>query len=443
MIVKGRPEVGLQPHQQEAFSSVKKSFEESNKAAVVIPTGCGKSFIALQLMEEYKDKRILFLTSRNPIKNQMYQYICKYIVEDVDRKNKNDIAVAEEHFSNLKIMLYDNLLRVDEELLQKLKPDLIVMDELHRTGAEKWGEKINTLLSSNPDAKVLGMTATPDRMDNKNVVDELFEGNISYELTLVDAMRKGIVSPPDYVKCDYSLREELENVQEIINNCDDEETKKELQQRYEKMRRIVDNADGIPELFAKNLKNKQGKYIVFCKNKEHMDEMISKVPEWFGAIDEEPEIYSVYSGANNAKRNDDKQIKKFSESKSEHLKLLFSIEKLNEGLHLEDISGVVMLRSTDSRIVYLQQLGRALSSDTTREKTIIFDIVNNYLKNNLDREVNVGRNTAETQKQITNQEYKKKTNSMEDNLKVLESLRRDLLPLHNVPHQKYLHFHPH
>lgn len=61
---------------------------------------------------------------------------------------------------------------------------------------------------------------------------------------------------------------------------------------------------------------------------------------------------------------------------------------LNEGLHVEDISGVIMLRPTDSRIIYLQQLGRALSSDTSREKTIVFDLVNNYLKNNLDAEIN-------------------------------------------------------
>lgn len=61
---------------------------------------------------------------------------------------------------------------------------------------------------------------------------------------------------------------------------------------------------------------------------------------------------------------------------------------LNEGLHVEDISGVIMLRPTDSRIIYLQQLGRTLSSDTSREKTIVFDLVNNYLKNNLDAEIN-------------------------------------------------------
>ena len=86
-----------------------------------------------------------------------------------------------------------------------------------------------------------------------------------------------------------------------------------------------------------------------------------------------------------------RQIKNFETSKSEHLKLLFCVDMLNEGVHIEGVSGVIMARPTDSRIVYLQQLGRALSSDPSGEQTIIFDLVNNYVKNNLDAEVN-GRN---------------------------------------------------
>ena len=387
MIIKGKPEEGLQEHQQSAYNAITKALETSDRAAFVMPTGCGKSFVALQLMEEYRDKNILFLTSRTPIRSQMYSYIKEYIVGEENNGTKNDIKIAEEHFPNLKIMLYDNLLRVDSDVMKKINADLIIMDELHRTGAEKWGQKVDQLLESNPNAKILGMTATPDRMDNQNVIDNLFEGKVSYELTLVDAIKRGIVTPPDYVKCVYSLNEELTSMQEKIASSNlDETSKNELEEKYEKMRRIVEDADGIPELFSKNMKNKSGKYVVFCKSKEHMDEIISKVPEWFDDIDKNPEIYSVYSG--NEQKSDDEQIKKFIESQSEHLKLLFSIEKLNEGLHMSDISGVIMLRPTDSRIVYLQQLGRALSSVTAREKTIVFDLVGNYLKVNLDKEIN-------------------------------------------------------
>ena len=389
MIKNGQQELELQEHQQDAYNAVQKTYEQGNRAAVVIPTGCGKSFIALKLMEDNRDKNILFLAPTIAIKNQMYNYIAKYIVGEEPTSERPARIIAKEHFPNLEIRLYQTLLKVSDEDMEKYHADIIIMDELHRTGAEKWGEKVNTLLEKNPNAKILGLTATPERMDEQNVIDKLFEGNISYELTLVEALRRRILKSPQYVKCDYALGEYIEGLKEAIDSCSDEKTKSELQKKVEQMRRIVEEAEGIPELFKNNIQKKDGKYIIFCKDKEHMELLQSKVSEWFGEIDSEPETYSVYSGKTERKNNED--IKNFETSKSEHLKLLFCVDMLNEGVHIEGISGVIMARPTDSRIVYLQQLGRALSSDPSGEQTIIFDLVNNYVKNNLDAEVN-GRN---------------------------------------------------
>ena len=389
MIKNGQQELELQEHQQDAYNAVQKTYEQGNRAAVVIPTGCGKSFIALKLMEDNRDKNILFLAPTIAIKNQMYNYIAKYIVGEEPTSERPAKKIAEEHFPNLKIRLYQTLLKVSDEKMEKYHADIIIMDELHRTGAEKWGEKVNTLLEKNPNAKILGLTATPERMDEQNVIDKLFEGNISYELTLVEALRRRILKSPQYVKCDYALGEYIEGLKEAIDSCSDEKTKSELQKKVEQMRRIVEEAEGIPQLFKNNIQKKDGKYIIFCKDKEHMELLKSKVSEWFGEIDSEPETYSVYSGETEKENNDN--IKNFETSKSEHLKLLFCVDMLNEGVHIEGVSGVIMARPTDSRIVYLQQLGRALSSDPSGEQTIIFDLVNNYVKNNLDAEVN-GRN---------------------------------------------------
>ena len=433
MIIQGKPELGLQQHQQDAYKSVQKAYETKDKASVVIPTGCGKSFIALQLMVDNKDKRILFMAPTNAIKMQMYNYIAKYIVGEEPSSNRPARMIADEYFPNLKIMLYPSLLRVTDEQMKKLNADIIIMDELHRTGADKWGEKINTLLEQNPNAKILGLTATPDRMDDKNVIDDLFEGNIDYELTLVDALRDGIVKAPTYVKCDYTLGEYLEGIRTAILNCNDEQTKKELQDKYDKMRRIVDQADGIPELFAKNIKKKDGKYIIFCKDKAHMDELIDKAKEWFGSIDDNSEIYSVFSGEGYTEKDNRKSIEDFENSKTEHLKLLFSIEMLNEGLHVEDISGVIMTRPTDSRIIYLQQLGRALSSDTSREKTIVFDLVNNYLKNNLDAEINRKTNSTnrESEENINENDSQPQSSIADIDIFRIQGETKDFLELLN------------
>ena len=428
MIISGLPEEGLQKHQQDAYKKVTYALKTGNRSAVVIPTGCGKSFISLQLMEDNKEKNILFIAPTIAIKNQMYKYIAKYVVGEEPTEERTERQIAEEHFPHLKIMLYPTLLRMDNEILEKLKPDIIIMDELHRTGADKWGPKVNTLLDMYSEAKVLGLTATPDRMDDKNVVDDLFEGNICYELTLVEAIKRGIVKPPKYVKCDYELRDMLVGISEQIKECDDKETRERLEEKLDKMRKIVDQAEGIPELFAKNMTKKDGKYIVFCKDKEHMKQMMEEAKKWFVEIDSKPEMYYVYSGNDKNLVNQDgenklsneEQIKKFEESQSNHLKLLFSIDMLNEGLHVENISGVIMLRSTDSRIIYLQQLGRALSSDKTREQTIVFDLVNNYLKNNLDREINdkSKREISIERKEKETEQVEKEENDREEDIDI-------------------------
>ena len=256
----------------------------------------------------------------------------------------------------------------------------------------------------------------------------MFEGNICYELTLVEAIKRGIVKPPKYVKCDYELRDMLVGISEQIKECDDKETRERLEEKLDKMRKIVDQAEGIPELFAKNMTKKDGKYIVFCKDKEHMKQMMEEAKKWFVEIDSKPEMYYVYSGNDKNLVNQDgenklsneEQIKKFEESQSNHLKLLFSIDMLNEGLHVENISGVIMLRSTDSRIIYLQQLGRALSSDKTREQTIVFDLVNNYLKNNLDREINdkSKREISIERKEKETEQVEKEENDREEDIDI-------------------------
>ncbi|HQM02996.1 MAG TPA: helicase-related protein, partial [Ruminococcus flavefaciens] len=119
--------------------------------------------------------------------------------------------------------------------------------------------------------------------------------------------------------------------------------------------------------------DRSGKYIVFCANLEHMQDMMDKAKEWFRKVDKKPHIYSVYS-------DDPTASKSFAEFKNDnddtHLKLLYCIDALNEGVHVPDISGVILLRPTISPIIYKQQIGRALSASKSRNP-VIFDIVNN------------------------------------------------------------------
>lgn len=141
----------------------------------------------------------------------------------------------------------------------------------------------------------------------------------------------------------------------------------------EALRRAIEMADGLDVIFDRHMTDRTGKYIVFCASKEHMDEMTRHVPEWFAKVDPAPHVYSIYT-------EDPTASKSFRDFKQDgdttHLRLLFAIDVLNEGIHVEDISGVILLRPTISPIVYKQQIGRALSASSAREP-VIFDIVNN------------------------------------------------------------------
>ena len=100
--------------------------------------------------------------------------------------------------------------------------------------------------------------------------------------------------------------------------------------------------------------------------------MMDKAKEWFYKVDKKPRIYSVYSDDPSA----NKSFSDFKADNSNHLKLLYCIDALNEGVHVPDVSGVILLRPTVSPIIYKQQIGRALSVSKTKNP-VIFDIVNN------------------------------------------------------------------
>lgn len=237
-----------------------------------------------------------------------------------------------------------------------------------------WGLGVKSLLSLYPDVPILGLSATAIRyLDNqRDMSDELFDGNIASEMTLGEAIVRGILNPPKYVLSVFSYQKDLEKYGKRIANKKSKIVRDEGRKYLEALRRTLEQADGMEEIFSKHMTDMQGKYIVFCANYEHMQEMISISKEWFSKIDTAPHIYSAYS--NNPDTS--KAFAAFKTDNSNHLKLLYCIDMLNEGIHVDDISGVILLRPTVSPIIYKQQIGRALSANKTNN-SVIFDIVLN------------------------------------------------------------------
>lgn len=352
--------VTLFSHNETAYRRAVKMLSGKGKAAIVHPTGTGKSFIGFKLCEDNPDKTICWLSPS--------EYIFKTQLENL-------AAVSGGYQpQNIKFFTYARLMNLSDGEMKSVQPDYIVLDEFHRCGAQEWGKGVQKFLNIYDNRPILGLSATNVRyLDNqRDMADELFGGNVASFMTLGDAIVRGILNAPKYVLSVFSCRKSLLKYEERVKRTKSKATRDAAEEYLEKLRRALDRSEGLDEIFAKHMTEKHGKYIVFCSDYEHLCEMTEKVTEWFGKVDGEAHVYKAYS----EDPSTDKAFADFKKDDSEHLKLLFCIDMLNEGVHVDDVNGVILLRPTVSPIIYKQQIGRALSASKKTEP-VIFDVVLN------------------------------------------------------------------
>ena len=353
--------VELYAHNQAAYEAAVELLRETGKAAVIHPTGTGKSFIGFKYCAENPEKTVLWLSPS--------EYIFKTQIENLK-------AAGGEEPKNITFATYQKFSRYTDEEIAALQVDGLILDEFHRVGARMWQQNILKFLKLFPKVPVLGLSATNVRyLDNqRDMADELFDGNIASEMTLGEAIVRGILDPPKYIMTVYSYASDLERYSRRVKSIRNKSQRETAEEYLEQLRRALEMADGLDVVFDKHMTERTGKYIIFCMNKEHMDEMMDKSDEWFSRVDKAPHIYSFYSDDPSASESFD-AFK--ADNDNTHLRLLYCIDALNEGIHVENVSGVILLRPTISPIIYKQQIGRALSTSTGKEP-VIFDVVNNF-----------------------------------------------------------------
>ena len=230
------------------------------------------------------------------------------------------------------------------------------------------------LLKLCSDAKLLGLTTTNVRyLDNdRDMFEEHFDGHIASEMNLDEAVVRGILLAPNYVTTVYQYQKDLARYQTRVDNLRSPGIQDANQKYLDALRRALEQTDGLDKVFEHHITNKSGKYIVFCAGKEHMDEMVSHVMEWFAGVNPDV-VYEAYSNDPNT----DKAFVDFKTDTSDRLKLLFCIDMLNDGVHVEGISGVILFRPTISPIIYKQQIDRTLTAGDNATP-LILDVVNNF-----------------------------------------------------------------
>lgn len=359
---KSDPVIELYAHNQIAYEASKTLFKHNNRVAIVQATGTGKSFIIIKHISELLGKRTLILAPQ------------KYIIEQI--RNDGHWITQDTSF-----ITYAKLKNLTDKEIKSLKLDFIVLDEFHRCGAKLWGEGVRRLLDCYKDTKVLGTSATPIRYldDNKDMSDELFDGNVAVNLSLAEALVRRILPMPIYISALYTLEDELDVLKKKIENnivLDTEALSKQVLD-YKK---DWEKSKGIPQILKKYVSGEGLKFIVFCENKEHLNEMIWLVEMWFvkAKFGRRVRKYIVSSGS----KDNDAELDNFkSYQNKDEIKLLFAIDMLNEGIHISGISGVILLRSTRSPRIFYQQIGRSIEAGEQSKPPLIFDFVNNF--NNL------------------------------------------------------------
>ena len=277
-------------HNEKAYRAAVRMMEQYGKAAIVHPTGTGKSYIAFKLIEDNPEKVVIWLSPS--------EYIFKTQLESLKR-NDPDFPLANIHFYTYAKLMCCTQAQLDEIAAQK--PAYIIFDEFHRAGAECWGESTVALLKLCPDAKFLGLTATNIRYldNNRDIAEELFDSRVASNMTLGEAVVMGILPAPKYVTTVYQYQKALAKYQARVDNLRTPGIQDVNQKYLDALRRALEQADGLDRVFAD-----------------------------------------------------------FKTDTGDRLKLLFCIDMLNEGVHVEGISGVILFRPTISPIIYKQQIAR-------------------------------------------------------------------------------------
>lgn len=340
----------LYPHNQAAYDAVIKHYMNGHrKAAVIQATGTGKSFVGGAVARHFD--KVLIVAPNDYVLNQ-----AKSTTPHADTVTYAYLA------------LHDDM---------PTDYNLIWIDEFHHIGAPTWQIGVDNLIKANPNAKILGTTATPDRsLEQRNMADEFFDGDVVSNMTLTDAWVNNILRVPKYVigvvsmgstEADYSTRI---NSSKRIN----EAQKKEANALLDNIVRDWSYSYGVPQILSKYITSDVERMIVFAQTINKLDEVVSSIRPWFNEAGIKlANVYAVHSQMGNEAK---KQMEAFENDTTEGIKVLVSVDMLNEGIHVRRVDAVMLLRSTISKNLYMQQIGRCFTIGQEHQP-IILDLADN------------------------------------------------------------------
>lgn len=352
----------LQPNKmQTAFiKNLKKLHAEKKERALLLSsTGTGKTYASAFALREENPKKALFLVHREQIAKQALRSY-KNVFGNTKTfgllsggKDKDKAFDSEYLFSTIQTMS-------KPEIFQKFNEDefdIIIIDEVHRAGAESY----QRIMKYFKPKFWLGMTASPDRTDGFDIY-QLFDHNIAYEIRLQQALEEDLLCPFHYFGItDLEINGEIFDDNAGVKNFNNLVCDARVEYVIEQIEYYGYSGDRV-------------KGLIFCSNKREAKELSEK-------FNMRGYCTAFLCGEDSQEKREETISRLEQEELENHLDYIFTVDIFNEGVDIPSVNQVIMLRPTESPIIFIQQLGRGLRKSEGKEYVVIIDFIGNYMNN--------------------------------------------------------------
>lgn len=325
------------------------------KALLISATGTGKTYLSAFDVQKVKPKKFLFIVHRLTIAEEAMKTFENLLGADIKMgiySGKRKELDSDYLFSTIQTIS-------KQEHINNFEPshfEYIVIDESHRAAADSYQRIMNHFSPK----FLLGMTATPERTDGDDIF-KMFDNNIAYEIRLHRALSEEMLSPFHY----YGVTDLTINDQEV-----DELTDFNHLTAKERVERIIETA----KIYGCDNGNVRG--LIFCSNNEISIKLSNEFNErGFQTI-------ALTGDSSEAERQRAIRLLE-SENYSEKLDYIFTVDIFNEGIDIPSVNQIIMLRPTQSAIIFVQQLGRGLRKIDAKDYLTVIDFIGNYNNNYL------------------------------------------------------------
>lgn len=354
----------LQPNSMQVgfINNLRKIYEAGeDKALLISATGTGKTYASAFAARELQFKRVLFLVHRNQIAKQAMKSYRKVFDGKVSMgmvAGKYQDYDADFVFATVQTLSKEDMLN----RYGRDEWDLIIIDEAHHSSADSY-KKIMDYFTPK---LWLGMTATPDKRDDnlegRNIY-EIFNHQIAYEIRLQNAMEENLLCPFHY----FGITD-----LEVIADAGKSIEEKVKHFRYLTSEERVLNVMKQAEFFGYSGERVKG--LIFCSRIDEAKELSHK-------FNDKGWRTRVLSGSDSEAVRAETIERLAGEEAQDALDYIISVDIFSEGVDVPEINQIIMLRPTESPIVFIQQLGRGLRKAEDKEYVVVLDFIGNYRNN--------------------------------------------------------------